>query len=157
MPLNPSDRTEILDLIATYGTAWDSADAETFTGLFTEDAICAFYRNDADTPSALLEGRRALHQAVDARAGRFKTIGLVTNHIMSESTLTALDEDTVGERTDVRVFWQAPATDPEPRPVQTGHYDGVVVRTDDGWRFAKRAVRLNGLFEVADVYPNLDH
>ena len=153
--LRPSDRHEILDLIASYGAAWDAADAEAFAGLFTADGVCVFYRNGGGQPAAELAGRKALRDAVQARAGRFRRLGLVTRHCMSDTVLTVVDPATVRAHTNVRVFWHVPAVDPAPRPVQTGHYDSIVVRTDHGWRFRARHVRLEGLFEIEDVFPDL--
>jgi len=153
--LSPSDRARILDLITDYSKAWDAADADAFAGLFTEDAVCVFYRDGADSPSATLEGAQDLRHAIESRAGRFRDMGLVTDHRMANTQLEVVDATTVRAHSHGTVFWQMPARDPQRRPVQTGTYESVIVRRDEGWRFRKRVIRLSGLFEVEDVYPGL--
>lgn len=153
--LSPADRDRIHDLITDYGTAWDAADADAFAGLFTTDAVCVFYRDGADTPTATLEGPQALRHAVETRAGRFRDMGLVTEHLMTSTRLEVVDATTVRAHSNGTVIWQMPVRDLQRRPVQTGTYESVIVKTLEGWRFQKRVVRLSGLFEVEDVYPGL--
>ena len=98
--LSPIDRVEILELIASYGMAWDAADADAFVGLFADDAVCTFYRNGADIPSVELRGRQALRHAIETRAGGFRDMGLVTSHFMVSTQLRAVDTTTTHARSN---------------------------------------------------------
>jgi hypothetical protein len=153
--ITPTDRAEILDLIDSYGSTWDAADAEAFARLFTADGFCVVHRKGAARSSVELRGRQALRDAVHSRAGRLRRTGLVTRHCMGATELTGVGPETVRARTGVRVLWQLPDVAPVPRSVQTGYYDSIIVRTAHGWRFRTRKVWLEGVFEIEDVYPDL--
>lgn len=150
--LTQQDRNEILDLIAQYSFAWDAADADGFASLFVDDATCVFYLNGEANPSSELHGKERMRRAAVERAGYFKKIGLTTKHFMPNTVISEVDAVTVQVRTQALITWQMPATDPVPRPVQAGYYDSVVAKTPQGWKFERREVRLNGVFNVKQVY-----
>jgi hypothetical protein len=153
--LSVVDQLQIHELIAKYSFAWDGADIEGFASLFTDQAVCRFFLNGAETPDTEISGRQALRQAVINRAGFFKEIGLVTKHFMPNSVITPVSSDVVQVRTQAMISWQMKGVDLEPRPVQAGYYQSEVVRTSDGWKFAARDVLLNGVFKVKAVYGSV--
>jgi len=151
--LSQQDRAEISDLITLYGFTWDAADADSFGDLFADEAVCAFYLNGAAEPASELHGREAMRKAAIDRAGYFKEIGLITKHFMPNSVITEIDDMTVHVNTQALITWQMLTKKPAPQPVQAGYYESVVAKTPQGWKFTRRDVRLNGVFNVKDVYP----
>lgn len=150
--LTQQDRDEIADFITKYTFAWDSADADAFADLFVDDATCLFYLNGEVGPSTELHGKERMRKAAVDRAGFFKKIGLTTKHFMPNSVIDLIDAVKAQVTTQALITWQMPATDPIPRPVQAGYYESIVVKTPDGWKFERREVRLNGVFNVKEVY-----
>tara|TARA_Y100000385_G_C12740763_1_gene486701 strand:- start:155 stop:583 length:429 start_codon:yes stop_codon:yes gene_type:complete len=141
-----------LELVAQYSFRWDAAEAEEFSLLFTEDAECNFYLNGEADASSELRGRDSMREAANIRAGYFKKIGLITKHLMPNTVITEIDARTASLRTQALITWQMLAKQPLPQPVQAGYYDSLVVLTPDGWKFKRRDVRLNGVFQVKAVY-----
>lgn len=150
--LSHADRAAIHDLIARYSFTWDSADADEFAQLFTDEAECHFYLNGETEPSTVLRGRESMREAAKVRAGYFRKIGLITKHLMPNSVISEIDIETANVRTQALITWQMLAKQPLPQPVQAGYYDSMVVRTPDGWQFKRRDIRLNGVFDVKTVY-----
>jgi hypothetical protein len=150
--ISDKDRNEIYDLMSLYSFTWDSADADGFADLFTRDAECKFYLNGATEPSSELHGKEEMRKAAITRAGYFKKIGLITKHFMPNTVITTVDINTAKTRTQALITWQMIKKDLIPHPVQAGYYDSVVTRTADGWKFQNRAVRLNGRFDVKEVF-----
>jgi hypothetical protein len=150
--LSDADRFAIHELIAQYSFRWDAAEADEFAQLFTDDAECYFYLNGETEPSTALQGRESMREAAKVRAGYFKEIGLITKHLMPNSVISEIDIETANVRTQALITWQMLAKKPLPQSVQAGYYESVVVRTPDGWKFKRRDVRLNGIFDVKTVY-----
>ena len=146
------DRAEIHDLIALYSFTWDSADANAFADLFTDDAQCFFYLNGATEATSILQGKQEMKKAALDRAGFFKKIGLVTKHLMPNTVITVLDSDNVNTLTQALITWQMLSKDSVPHAVQAGYYESIVSRTPDGWKYRRRDVRLNGVFSVKQVF-----
>jgi hypothetical protein len=150
--LSGADRSAILELVAQYSFRWDAAEAEEFAQLFTEDAECYLYLNGEPDPSTELRGQSSMREAANVRAGYFKKIGLITKHLMPNTVITEIDAQTASLRTQALITWQMLAKQALPQPVQAGYYDSLVVRTPDGWKFKRRDVRLNGVFEVKTIF-----
>ena len=150
--LSDTDRINILELVAQYSFRWDAAEADEFAQLFTEDAMCFFYLNGASDSATQLHGRDSMRKAANVRAGYFKKIGLITKHFMPNTVITDIDADTASLRTQALITWQMLSKQALPQPVQAGYYDSLVVRTPDGWKFKRREVRLNGVFDVKSVF-----
>ncbi|MFT7651474.1 MAG: ketosteroid isomerase-like protein [Limisphaerales bacterium] len=150
--LSENDRAKISDLITLYSFAWDAADADGFADLFIDDAVCVFYLNGAAEPASELRGKESMRKAAIERAGYFKKIGLVTKHFMPNSVITGVDEVTAHVKTQALITWQMLAKEAAPQPVQAGYYESVVTKSPEGWKFVSREVRLNGVFNVKEVY-----
>ena len=132
------DLIEIHQLLGQYGHVVDAAEWHRFDELFTADAVLDY--TGVRVPD-VLHGRDAI---VEFFAGaNHPSAHHVTNIVVSE------------EDGEVRVHskFLAPYTRPshDPRRWYGGDYHDVVVRTPDGWRFARRACTARWLFtpEVA--------
>jgi hypothetical protein len=154
--MTTEDRLLILELISLYSFAWDSADADGFAELFTENAICTFFLNGAKTPTTKLSGKESFREAAITRAGYFKKIGLVTKHFMPNTVITPIEDGFASCRSQALITWQQVDKDPLPKAVQAGYYDSELIRTPSGWKFKSRQVYLNGKFSVKEVYGNAD-
>lgn len=155
--LSQQDHIEIQHLITNYSFAWDSADAEAFAELFTDDAVCKFYLNGASEPASELHGKEAMRQAAVIRAGYFKKIGLITKHFMPNTVITPIDAGTAKVLTHALITWQMLSKDLVPHPVQAGYYDSIVTHTPHGWRFQNREIHLNGIFKVKEMFGPTAH
>ncbi|MBL0420092.1 nuclear transport factor 2 family protein [Ramlibacter sp. AW1] len=121
------------DVIHRGAAAVDANDADGFAALFTEDGVL-------ERPSgAPLQGREAVRQAYAARAPERITRHLVTN------TLVEPDSPTEARATSLVLLWGGNAKDeagPYGRPAEprqmVGEFHDVLVRTDQGWRIARR-------------------
>jgi 3-phenylpropionate/cinnamic acid dioxygenase small subunit len=113
-------------LLGQYGHLVDAKEWDRFDELFTDDAVLDY--TGVRAPE-VLHGRRAI--ADFFRSANHPSAHHVTNIVVTE------------EQGEVRVHSKffAPYTRPshDPKRWYGGDYHDVVVRTDDGWRFARRA------------------
>jgi hypothetical protein len=125
-----SDRFEIQDLIARYSQlldlrAWDEMDA-----LFTEDCVLDY------TSTGAIKGSWPEHKAFDIEVlTPFKG----TQHLMGLPIIT-LSGDTATART---ICFNPMVIDDKKLFYVGLWYDDELVRTETGWRFAKRTEQLS--------------
>ena len=115
MPTVTEDRDEILQLLYRYNHAIDSGDAEGWADTFTSDAVF-------DAAGNLMSGREALVAFAASVHG--------SRHVVANPLI-----DVAGDTATVRAYILLAHGDPVS---VVGTYQDDVVRTDDGWRFAKR-------------------
>ncbi|KQV18720.1 MULTISPECIES: nuclear transport factor 2 family protein [unclassified Kitasatospora] len=118
------DRNEITDLISRQGRWLDEGVTGDGRDLFTEDAV-------AETPGGLVQG---VHRLV-AQARHNHTEDTRTQHSITD-VLIERDGDRASVRANLRVAF-APLTGPDGPRFMGGVYRWEVVRTPQGWRFAK--------------------
>lgn len=126
-----SDREEIIQLINLYGFAMDTQRWDLFDRIFTDDV-------DADYgPGSHWTSREKFKRDF----GTFHEVFDATQHVMTNHLVTV-----EGDRAWVHTYgsWRLirhAAGDP---PVWdgTGYYDDQLVRTDGGWRIARRVCRV---------------
>ena len=128
------DRARILELTARYNRCFDDGEAEPFADLFTEDGVMAV--DGGPTTS----GRAAL--AAMCRRTPYGTV-----HATVDATVE-VDGDRATQVVTLLVL-QRPASDAPPdqrrsRLTRTARYTDELVRTEAGWRFARRSVVLDG-------------
>ncbi len=117
---------EIHQLIGSYGRAIDTGNWEACGRLFTADAVIEY---QASTGTILLEG-------VDAIVEWFGGATHPASHY-----LTNVVVDRSGEADRGITVWSkllAPFVTTDPQRVFGGDYTDTVVRTADGWRFARK-------------------
>jgi 3-phenylpropionate/cinnamic acid dioxygenase small subunit len=129
----------IHQLLGQYGHLVDAEEWDRFDELFTDDAVLDY--TGVRAPE-VLHGRPAIQDFF--RSANHPSAHHVTNIVVTE------------EEGEVRVHSKffAPFTRPshDPKRWYGGDYHDVVVRTDDGWRFARRACAARWLLtpELAD-------
>jgi 3-phenylpropionate/cinnamic acid dioxygenase small subunit len=135
-----ADRQAILDVISRYSYAWDGKDADAFAALFDDDAVMSAY--NAGTLGSTVRTSKQLHAGARARHDWFTAHGIQTRHYQTNTILERMPDGSVRGTTMFSVLWQY-ATDPAPKPVHTGVYRDVFVKTRSGWKFASREVRID--------------
>jgi uncharacterized protein (TIGR02246 family) len=128
------DTARIRELTARYNRCFDDGDAEGFAATFTEDGVMEVAGGFS------VSGRAALEQMC-----RNVPYGIV--HVTVDATVE-VDGDRAVQETTVMVL-QRPKPDaaPEERSSslsRTGRYRDELVRSPDGWKFARRTATLDG-------------
>jgi uncharacterized protein (TIGR02246 family) len=138
------DKLAIQEVIAQYAYTYDAQDAEGFAALFTEDAVWERFASGATRPEIRLESRAAIRawaaQRLQERLGRF-----TSRHHQSGILFDELTSESARTRTMVLVTHQG-VTEAAPRPTASGMYHDQWRKTQEGWRFVQRTVRLDGPF-----------
>jgi hypothetical protein len=126
------DRIEIQEkLLYAYAYTYDSKDCESWSNLFTTDAVLELAEMRAS-------GREAIRQECIAR--QKNVVGNIkTRHNMMNIVFDQLTPRRAETRTYFILTWQRPG---EPIIVQwTGTYRDVIVKSDDGtWLFKERKI-----------------
>jgi uncharacterized protein (TIGR02246 family) len=128
------DRARIRELTARYNRCFDDGDPDGFAATFTEDGVMEVVGGPTTT------GRAALAEMV-----RHTPYGIV--HVTVDAIV-----DVDGDRAvqDVTLVVLARPPDDTPRDKRrshlqrTGRYRDELVRTPEGWRFARRSATLDG-------------
>jgi uncharacterized protein (TIGR02246 family) len=128
------DRTQIRELTARYNRCFDDGDPEGFASTFTEDGVM-----EVDGAYET-RGRPGLADMV-----RHTPYGVV--HVTVDATVE-VDGDRAVQDVKLLVL-SRPAPDAPPERRQTvltnsGRYHDELVRTSEGWRFARRTAFLDG-------------
>lgn len=130
MTLSLEDRLDITDLYARYNQAIDSGQAAVWAGLFTADG-------EFNAGQRQLKGTAALEQMVVDNAAR----GLTSRHYNSNLVLEATGDGATGRC--YLVLMQNGGDGKPPQALASAIYSDDLVRTPDGWRFARRAVAVD--------------
>jgi hypothetical protein len=149
------DRADILELIANYSFTWDAADQNGFSALFTDDAEGNWYINGQKTPAIAVKGMKEIRELVPSRAAVFAKKGLITKHLMPNSTIENISNTEAKVTTHAMIYWQLKGVDLLPKAVQAGYYYSVVKKVNGKWKFKRRDVYLNGAVNLTEVYPSL--
>ena len=129
-----SDRDEIVELTVRYATAIDSLQYSLLTTVFTDDA-----RLDYGEVGQWVGGAEVAEFMEAAHVGATHTLHRMTNQVVD------IDGDVATVRTyvDALILFEGGGVNP------VGYYDDHVVRTDDGWRIARRTYTSVRLVAVA--------
>ena len=145
--MSADDRLAILDQIGRYSYAWDGKDSDTYAALFTEDAVFEVFTR-GDEPVIHNEGREAIRRWARAthsgeRPGlRPHPPDEQTRHNQSGTVFDELGADAARTRTMLLSARQGPG-DVIPIPSTTGVYRDEWRRTSEGWRIARRSLRID--------------
>lgn len=129
-----ADYIAIRELTARYNRAFDDGDAASFARNFTEDGVM-------EVPGLMeVKGREGLEQMC-----RSTPYGVV--HVTTDSIIE-IDGDRAVQDVTVMVLQrpkpQSPPAERLSTLQQSGRYRDELVRTADGWRFARRTASLDG-------------
>lgn len=128
------DRAQIRELTARYNRCFDDGDAEGFAGCFTDDGAMEV------SGGFVVEGRQGLEKMCQR-----VPYGIV--HVTVDAVV-AVDGDRATQDVTVMVL-NRPKPDAAPderttRLDRSGRYHDELVRTPEGWRFARRTATLDG-------------
>jgi hypothetical protein len=129
-----TDWVAIRDLTARYNRAADDGDVADFVGVFTDDGILEVQSTGGEP--RLYSGREQLAAVPELSGGQqvhFKTDPVIELH---------------GDRaTQVCTLILCRRLDGRLSGFTTGRYTDELVRSDDGWRFVRRTVLVDGAGE----------
>ncbi len=128
------DRARIRELTARYNRCFDDGDPEGFAATFTEDGTMEVVGGPTTS------GRAALAEMV-----RRTPYGIV--HVTVDATVEVDGDRAVQDVTLLVVSRPAPDAPPDKRHSRlqrSGRYHDELVRTPEGWRFARRTASLDG-------------
>ena len=126
------DRTQIRELTARYNRCFDDGDPEGFAATFTADGVM-----EVDG-GFRTEGRTALAEMV-----RHTPYGVV--HVTVDATVEVDGDRAVQDVKLIVLSRPAPGADTRTTTLTgSGRYHDELVRTSDGWRFARRSAYLDG-------------
>lgn len=122
MPSVVEDSFEIQQLMYRYGHTWDNLDYEGWANVFTEDGV--YWEGGGP----IVRGRQDLINYASITSPRYSgRFHIVANQLI----------DVEGDNAKAHSYF---TIIDGLTPVLNGSYDDRVVRTPDGWRFAKRTV-----------------
>jgi hypothetical protein len=103
-----------------------------------------------------LQGRKNIAAFANDRQRMFADAGVETKHFMLDIEITEQSEDEVHCSAMAIILWQRPLDgDPLPRPVQTGYYDYVLRKSDEGWKFHQVNVLTSGFYKPEEIYGEI--
>ena len=123
-------------LIAAYAISRDNRDAATYATLFADDAEFVFGQN-------AVKGKAAIVALMQERSR-----DVITRHLMTTVSVRPVDESTAEGTSYFVVFSEPPFKKKNDRPIPTSGPSAVIEyhdrfrQTDEGWKFARREVRL---------------
>jgi uncharacterized protein (TIGR02246 family) len=123
------DKLAVQELVATYNLAWDGEDVDGVVACFVPDGVFV------DAAGGEHAGRDAIREFV---VGSYRQFGRM-RHITSSHLVDRIGTGGARHRCYV-VFVSHPEGE---RVLDTGEYEDTVVRTESGWRFARRVVRFD--------------
>ncbi|MCP9951452.1 nuclear transport factor 2 family protein [Actinomadura madurae] len=133
----PEDRLELRALVDDYSLAVDTGDREWFARLFTPDGVIRGFQNDDSEPGMYHAGYQELLTALDPIVASFSA----TMHVMANHSCT-VDGD-VGTGVVYGLAHHLSGDNEElTDTLRLIRYDDRYVRGGNGWRFARRDVRL---------------
>jgi hypothetical protein len=150
------DRFLVQEVLARYARAADHRDAAAMAALFVPDARVEVFFNDAGTPRpvAQLDGAEAIGQAVVGMMVAHPPLGW--SHHTTHDHLVEVDGDEARLDAQFVVFetigrprpdggWPAGAVGAQAtvRPIESGYYRPVMLRTPEGWRIRHHTIVLD--------------
>jgi uncharacterized protein (TIGR02246 family) len=129
------DRAQIRELTARYNRAFDDNDPESFAATFTDDGVMAVEGTFS------VEGRQGLAEMV-----RHTPYGVV--HVTVDATVEVSGDNAVQDVKLLVLSRPGPEAGAggKSRLTNSGRYHDELIRTADGWRFARRTAFLDAGF-----------
>lgn len=134
--VSPEDQRQILDLISAYSYSWDGKDIEGYLALYTKDCVWDAYASGSSTPMVRAANREELRAVATQRLTMMQQKGIQSRHYQTNTILSLRADGQVEGKTLVNLMWQVPGE--KPYTVMTGIYRDLFVKTEGGWKFAKR-------------------
>ena len=141
------DRLAIADLVHSYAQAVDRRDAGAAALLFTQDGELVVYSEAGAGPPSTLRGRDEIARALTGLE-RYS----VTFHEISSHTVE-LKDDTAGSRTACVAHHVTGAKGEERDRIWHLNYTDTMRRELEGWRIARRVLRVEFVKESPLALP----
>ena len=125
-PIDRDTRADVAEVLVRYATGIDRREWKLFRSCFTEDCHADY-------------GDTGVFEGVEALAEFMMRVHAPMGHILHRITneaVTRIADDRVAARSYVDAVLMAP--DGQRGVHAMGFYDDELVRTDDGWRIARR-------------------
>ncbi len=150
------DRVAIRETISAYGHNFDRRNSDGFAALFKPNGRWDAFINKSPKALISLQGRKEISKFSAERQKMFENVGIETKHFMLNIVITQEAENEVHCSAMAIIMWQRPLHgDPLPRPVQTGYYDYILRKSDQGWKFHQVKVLTSGYYKPSDIYSDL--
>jgi ketosteroid isomerase-like protein len=128
--IQSGDILQIQNLVADYGWYADARDVSGYAGLFIEQAVFC-----SPNTQLSLSGREAIIATIDPYWKKADETGEQRRHIISGVKVTEYDGESARYRAILNLSGVMPGD--TPRLLLSGVYLGEVVKTEQGWRFAR--------------------
>jgi ketosteroid isomerase-like protein len=135
--LGSHDQAALDDLVAAYASAVDRRDWERLATVFTEDAVLL----TPDPPRSSEPVLEAVGRAAIVATVRQVEAFVSTEHLVTASEWTGTAEEAVG-RTTGEAHHRVEGPQPHSWVWHVSYLDDCV-RTDEGWRIARRALTVD--------------
>lgn len=136
--LTGQDYAEIEMLMSRYYQALDFEDRDMLESIWTDDAVWGINPARQSPDGARIEGRDAIVN-FNVRRWEARPAEHERRHWQNNIVVTPT-ADGATARTYVVSFEVSYSP---PKPALSGHYDDVLVKTPDGWRFKERIMNLD--------------
>jgi hypothetical protein len=133
--LSVEDRLDIQGLYALYNLASDAADVQTYVDCFTADG-------EMLSPEVGIEVRGAVALAAHKERDKANRGGRYRRHWNGNLHLELLGDGSVRGRCYLIAYNGMPGD--LPVIADCGVYEDVLVKNDDGWKFARRTLTMDG-------------
>ena len=146
--MSVDDRLAILEQIGRYSYAWDGRDTDAYAALFTADGVFEVFAG-GEQPVIHNAGRdaihawaRAIHTGEDP-GRRPRQPGEQSRHNQSSTVFAELGPDSRPDPHDAALDGAGSRRPGAPAPSTTGVYNDDWRRTPEGWRLARRSLRMD--------------
>jgi 3-phenylpropionate/cinnamic acid dioxygenase small subunit len=137
------DRLAILQLISLYSHLVDDFDVTQWGDLFTEDARFEIaFAADRPENAAVWQGRKAILEVIAPRQSNFRAQGIQRRHYLTNPVVHHQGADSARVMVYLMLASVPPGGGMEIEG--TGRYDGLVVKTSDGWRIRDWVLTADG-------------
>ena len=139
--VSAENQQQILDLISAYSYTYDGKDMEGYLALYTKDCVWEAVPNGATKPTVRAANREELRALVTQRLAMLRQKGIQSRHYQTNTMLFSRADGRVEGTTMLHLVWQVPGE--KPYTVMTGIYRDLFVKSEGGWRFAKRTLLMD--------------
>jgi 3-phenylpropionate/cinnamic acid dioxygenase small subunit len=141
LAVSAEDHRQILDLIFASSYTYDGKDIEGYLALFTKDCVLEIFPIGATKPTLSAANRNELSDVVAKRFAMLREKEIQSRHYQTNTLLTLRADGQVAGTTMLNLMWQVAGE--KPYTVTTGIYRDLFVKTEGGWRFAKRTLLMD--------------
>ena len=141
LTVSAEDQRQILDLISASSYTYDGKDLESYLALFTKDCVLEIFPTGATKPTVRAANRNELSAVAAQRFAMLRDKDIQSRHYQTNTLLTLRADGQVAGTTMLNLMWQVPGE--RPYTVTTGIYRDLFVKTEGGWKLAKRTLLMD--------------